>query len=448
MNWVVDDSREINVRDLNDLFDLYHDSVVYATFQLRFQQLVLGKLTVMNGEDELSDFGLEVVRTLWMPFIHHMAIYFFLFGFCPYVIVKRKMLVTDADKVRESHYGDTYDPAVQYVEVDVPTVPVRGTYRIRQRLQKREQVLFAVNLDGSPAKDIRILVSTLCPLPDWVTGKFQSEGAVLLSDWRRLRQYLGLRQQVDVFNALPPILIQRHKLVVDGQVFTELQAAHVMNLQGNLHVTPNGFVEADSRPQNVSETHDLGELQHGYVERGQYVNRSQLTHRIPDGFECVPNIPVARLDGSVTEMVSAFEERVATVMRVPLGYIRGRSGMNGGAPLIQNEVSTDNERIRLINNVTLIRNDLVMGLKTVWLDIYGEEDRMVHFHIPLPTTVELNSVLELLEYDALPDKVAMEEILGMLNIEHKRVAQHVDIDTHRLKRFRAEHDQRTGNAGK
>ena len=439
MNWVMDDSRDINVRDFNDLFDLYQDSTIYAIFQLRFQQLLLGKLTVLNGEDELSDFGLDVVRTQWMSFIHQMATYFFLFGFCPYVIVKRKMLVTDADKVRESHYGETYDPSVQYVEVDVPIVPVRGTYRVRQRIQKREQVLFAVNLDGSPAKDIRILVSNLCPLPDWMSGKLQSEGAVLLPDWRRLRQYRNLRQQVDVSNALPPIVIQRHKVTMDGQVFTELQAAHVMNLQGNLHVTPNGFVEADNRPHNVSETRELSDLHSQYVDRGVYVSRSLLTHQIPDGFEHVPNVPVARLDGSLTEMVSAFEEKVAGVMRVPLGYIRGRSSGGGGAPLIQNEVSTDNERIRLINNVTLIRNDLAVGLKTIWLDVYGEEDKMVHFHIPLPTTVELKSVLELLEYEALPDKVVLEEVLGILNIEHKRLAQHVDLDTHRLKRFRTEH---------
>lgn len=446
MNWAQDEVREINSQDWHDLFELFRDDIVYATFQVRFQQLLLGKLTVMNGEDNISDFGLDVVRTLWVPFIHQMAVYFCLFGFCPYVIVKKKMLVTDADKVRESQYGETYDPKVQYVDVEVPCVPVRGTYRIQQRIVKREQVLVVVDNDGTPAKDIHVVRSTMCPLPDWLSGKFQSEGAVLLDEWRRIRQFRSLRHHVDVFNSLPPIIIQR-QIRNDMQAFTELQASHIAHFGGNIRVSPNGFIEMNSGKETIAEETALGDLYHGVIQNGQCVNRSQLTHRIPDGFEYVSQVPLAHLEGRMEDMMRRFEERVCAVLRVPHEYMYGSrsgGGSGKGGPLIQNVTSADNARIRLINNVSLNRSDLATGLKDVWLAIYGEEDRAVHFHIPLPTTVELSSILDLIEYDALPDKVAMEEILGILNIEHKRVDEHLDLNSHRLKRLRPGNSQTGG----
>lgn len=437
----IDDSgRFVCMNDYYDSFEMQKESVNFGTFQLRYSHLLLEQLEVYRGEQKLTDFAMRLLKQEWPSFIYQLAVHFHLHGFCPVTLSKRLVLVTDEDKARAEAYGEYHDKERQYVEVDIPIVPVLGTYEIKQRLIKFEQVPYVIDMDGNERSDIFIIKSKLCPLPDYYTGKFQSEGASLLPDWRRIQREEKITEQVRFSNALPVQMIQRQNRT-DMQHFTELQASQINDLRG-MEVTSTGVLVRTNGPSaGISPAVGPGfdKLKHQILVENKFVDRSDLIHEVREGYQVAAGGNEAKLTTPIEESRTFYAQRVALVMRVPWSYIQG--GTNKGGALIQNQTGHDPERARLISHVSIIRDDIANAMSEIWIRMYGIEDKNVKFHIPIPTMVNPESIFEMLEYDAITDKVALEELLNHHNIQRNRVSDKIDMDRPQLKRFRLSNEE-------
>ena len=431
--------RPIHIQHYRAILGMYHqDSIVYGALGVRLQHLLLSDMKIFDGDTPITDFGARIVQLFYRPFITEMLLHYSAVGLCPYAFTWREVPVTDEDQVRKSIYGEFYDPKRQVVKVRIPVVPDLSQIRIYRKLENFDQQFFVTDEENRLLNNVWVIHSGLVSKPDWTTGLFRSEGGVLLNEYFRLKRAELLHEQVEFSNALPPILIQR-QIRGDMQAYTELQAAQVMHLE-RVRLSPNGFLEMDSSNKLVSDTSHFNDLATRIYEDRQYVDRSDLTHRIEDGFQVAPHVPEARAVIDIMALRERFDERVALVLKIEPSYLPGPSKNQPRALIDPGNATEDNGRNRLIDTLKTIRDDLAISLREVWIRNHGLMDRNVRFDIPLPTTVDLKSVLELVEYGVLPDEVAVEELLNVIKVDRKRVAKHIKPTDHKLKRFKLSTD--------
>jgi hypothetical protein len=432
-----DENREVSCTEIASLNEMYMHSLVFGALKLRFEHLLLDQSTVMDGDRKLGADLQRVYETHWVPFVSRLAKFYFLYGFCLYILVDKWVDCSDEDGLRKEKLGELHNLAKKKVLTPVPAPPVEGTFIIRMRLRKKQKELYCVSIDGNEAKHIKVIQSTLCDLPSWVTGQFQSEGAALLDCWRALKETQRFHRQVEASLAAPTYGVQRQKRG-DMETLTELQTAHADDLS-QLSVNEHGFIMRKNIEVKMIEPFTFDHKYQRLFVEGKLIDRGECAMRVPDGFEIASALPEPKVVLNYLEAESRFAEKVGFVTTVPFPYCPGQD-----KAMIENKgggQSNDTERNRLIKHMISIRNDMILGLKQIWFDAYPDDiGRDIQFHIPLQTNVEKDTLERNLERGVISDDVYAEESLNMMNVEHRRVKTHRQRHP-KLRRFELDVEQ-------
>jgi len=390
--------KTINFNDILSIREMYRQDIVFGAHQLRFQHLLLDKISIKYPLDNLCPEMDILVKKYWITFIRKLELFHSQIGICPWMIIFVKL----KDK-----------------NCEVPIVP-ELEFIIRMRLVNFQKQYYAIDPKSSTQQEMKGIFftqSTLVDGPCWKTGDFASEGGSLLKSWKELRETKIINRQVELSSALPGTMIQRQNQG-DFKHLVGLTTAALEN-EIDVRVAPSGFIlhPFDHKDDKAPDTLEL--LSKRLLSDETLIDRGSLVTRVEDGFQVAPSTQEPKVVIDVFKHIHLFYKNVAHVLQIPSSYVSGGGGDENTKNTRPSTAvgSVDTERLRLISHVDCIRRDVTDATRSVWIQIYGDDEADIQIHIPMASNISIETIEQLYERNVIPDEIAIDELLHVAHID-------------------------------
>lgn len=414
-----DDFHFFDDTDISDMIRMYtEDSTVRGASNLRFQQLCLPQLQAEYDNRPMGKLMSHVFTQYWVTFVRDMYHWFTLFDHCCYVIHTEKIKML-GDELRMDKYGELVE-GEDYVRVKVPIAqPFESERNVAMRFRRHRVECHYMHDDGLTI-DRSVKVVMRAP-PTWGTYRHASDIALLLRDWRELQEEKLLSRQVAFTLAVPPIFLE-HQQISDVQQMTELSAEHTtQRSEGMFRRNPDGYLITLDKGRAIQLTSNSTntQLRSKLFENKECIDRQDNFIPLPSGFKMTNAVAQPAYSGDILQRTEHFKEQVALTLTIPFYLIKPTYG---DKTLGNSSGGMQHQNVMLKESTHVVSQRLMQGMKEVWLLVYPDDDpSKLVLHLPVVSTTDLASALEMFERGVLPENLAREEALRAHNIDPKRV---------------------------
>jgi hypothetical protein len=421
--------------DVVDLIRMYtEDSTVRGAFNLRYNQLAIPHMRAEKTGEEMGNLMSHVFTTYWSKFLRDMYDWFNLFDHCLYVVETEEIPVMK-DELRMEKYGKLTENEDK-IRVRVPIALPYSAEIEYAAMRKKKHKVDVVALTGEGVIDRKIKVVMQAP-PNWLTRKHTSEVALLLRDWRELNEEKALHRQVSFSLACPPVFLQR-TAPSDLQQMTELNALHAESR--SLRRDKDGyFTKAEQIGSSVDSIHLEGKSTNDMLHRKLYQKKTLIDRQdnfipIPPQFVVTNAVDKPNYIGDILKRVESFKEAVALMTMVPFHLIKPTYGSHGA------KATEDTGMLK--EHVQILAQSLARSLKEVWCVVYPDEEAAkLMIHLPVSSTTDLVSILQMFENGVVDENLAREEALHTFHIDPRRLGDKVPNMTQIAKEKRMKNEK-------
>ena len=363
-------SREkmISHEAMRAVYDLYHsEPTAQSCVSIIKHSILAGGIHVAGEDDE--DFT-KHIDSKWRPFLEAAIEYFYIFGFCPYIM--HSMKVTDRGGVRRT--------------IDYPVALPFGTYSLGVRMGDSYEIeYFVEGLSGGNVgrkDDCRVIVHPYgtTHAPD-IMGSMRSPIAHIQKSFAiRVGTFWDLAQDAEERRCRPT-------------VYTEHQA-------GNKHVEPHMLMNFSGsalgqmeKEQSYAVSQQRYDSMVSASKRGDSTAPSRVV-TLPEGESIAANAPSPEPRHDLTEIERLKDDTICRTLLVP------KTMFGGGDTRQQSGGSSSLQFLTSKNTVDYNKNELLSLLRSVHDTIYPDEKTRI-LSLPGVPLVDIDTIERLYDHDII-----------------------------------------------
>lgn len=417
----MDRSIPLKGQQIQALSNLWGDEPVLRGCLNRIMQAVFaGGVSIDNG-NPTPDFE-QYLSEYWVPFGCDLIINFVLYGFCPFIINKKRI------SSRPKRF-------IQY-----PVALPIGTYEVRVDCNKDYERIFKVfqrNYRNQPIDlrnpDTRVKMAffNYGTIPS-ISGNIQTDLCSLLNTINNTDEHEQYALRAEAINSNPTLFIQSK---AENRTFEEVshlrafdntdvewardakrKRGTIENYEGMIH-SANTATSANRAPPIMSSR--TGRM--FPVHKKLWQNN---IFAIPEGTEFSSNVPQPTMRGDIDALIRHKEDLLCGIIGVPRGLLMG--DVSGQAQSAQSE--SQNETFR--RTVDTYKGAVLRVFKIIYTEIFGQQEQIT---LPGVAVTALEDI-----YSAYDRGVIGADTMGGFVMRSMNTSKD-NIDTARLQKFDKHH---------
>lgn len=406
---------------IHALVHLWREEPVLRGCLNRIMQAVFAGGVTIEGAATTPEFQ-QYLSDYWIPFGCDLITNFVLFGYCPYIINKKRI------SSRPKRF-------IQY-----PIALPMGTYEIRVDCNKDYERLFKVFQRNyrnqpidlrNPDSRVKIAFFNYSTIPS-IRGEIQTDLASLINTIRNTDEHEEYALRAEAIISNPTLFIQSK---TENRTFEEVSHLRAFD---NTDVEwardakrKRGTIEnyesmIHSAVAAQSANHDMPMIS-SRTGRMFPIHRKLWQNNIfaiPEGSEFSSNVPQPTMRNDIPALVRHKEDLLCGVMGVPRGLLMG--DVAGQAQAAQSE--SQNETFR--RTVDTYKRAVLRAFSTVYSEVFGKEENIT---LPGVAVTALEDI-----YSAYDRGVIGADTMGEFVMRSMNTSNH-NIDNERLHKFDKHH---------
>lgn len=417
----MDRSIPLQSLQISALNHLWQEEPVLRGCLNRIMQAVFAGGVTIEGAEPTSDFQ-HYLSEYWIPFGCDLIKNFVMFGFCPFVVNKKRI------SSRPKRY-------IQY-PVALPT----GTYEVRVDVNKdyeREFKVFQRNYRNQPIdlrnpdSRVKIVFFNYATMPS-IRGEIQTDLCSLLSTVHNTDEHEEYALRAEAIISNPTLFIQSK---AENRTFEEVSHLRAFD-NTDVEWARDAKRKRSTIDNYESMMHSANTAQSANYEKpiiSSRTGRMFPVHRklwqnnifaIPEGTEFSSNVPQPTMRNDIDALIRHKEDLMCGVIGVPRGLLMG--DVSGQAQAAQSE--SQNETFR--RTVDTYKSSVLRVFKMIYAEIYGQDESIA---LPGVTVTALEDI-----YSAYDRGVIGAETMGGFVMRSMNTSYN-NIDKDRLSKFDKHH---------
>ena len=387
----------------------------------RIMQAVFAGGVTIDGGEPTPDFQ-HYLSEYWIPFGCDLITNFILYGFCPYIINKKRI------SSRPKRF-------IQY-----PVALPIGTYEIRVDCNKDYERIFKVfqrnyrnqPLDlRNPDTRVKLAFFNYSTMPS-IRGEIQTDLCSLLNTIHNTDEHEQYALRAEAIISNPTLFIQSK---TENRTFEEVshlrafdntdvewardakrKRGTVENYEGMMHSANTAASANSNAPRISSRTGRMFPVHKKLWQNNIFA--------IPEGTEFSSNVPQPSMRGDIESLIKHKEDLLCGVIGVPRGLLMG--DVSGQAQSAQSE--SQNETFR--RTVDTHKGAVLRVFKIIYIEIFGQQEQIT---LPGVAVTALEDI-----YSAYDRGVIGADTMGGFVMRSMNTSKD-NIDNARLQKFDKHH---------